>query len=307
MGELEEYFKQISTFQKLKINEAKELYKKAINTENEELKKGYMDELILGTLHVVYNYIKNSNLEIFTSQSYDMNDIISSFTEAWIRRLYNGELLKVDGYSTIFRSSYFSDVYENLCGDKIDVNNQFGISAMSFVDLFELYVSYRSKENNRSFIEELKESLQFRNISYHYYCQFIRLIPTLEKIYNGLNIDNNCDIELNKTKIFNYLRLIINNGLVESMPRDISNPSNFEDDMLDKIKIYDFMNSIDRILKDKRSKDIIYERFGIDDGEPKTLETIGKIHHISRDRVRQIEAKTIRYLYRNRKMDKYEE
>lgn len=307
MGELEEYYKQISTFQKLKINEAKKLYIKAINTDDEDLKKLYMDELVLGTLHVVYNYIKNSDLNLFTSQSYDMKDIISSFTEVWIRRLNDGELLKVECYSFIFRAPYFLDVYENLCGDKIDVGDQFGISAISFADLFDLYVSYKSEETNKSFEEVLEEKLQFSYISDYYYHQFIRLIPTLENLYNSLNIDNNSDLKLNRTKISNYLRLIINNGLVESMPSDIHDPRDFEGEMLDKIQLEDFICDVDRIIKDERAKSIIFERFGIDGDGPKTLEAVGKIHHLSRDRVRQIEAKTIRYIYRNRKMDRYEE
>lgn len=44
-------------------------------------------------------------------------------------------------------------------------------------------------------------------------------------------------------------------------------------------------------------------RFGLDDGQEKTLEEIGKIFGVTRERIRQIEAKAIRKL-RNAKRSK---
>ena len=37
-------------------------------------------------------------------------------------------------------------------------------------------------------------------------------------------------------------------------------------------------------------------RFGLDDGKPKTLEDVGKEFSVTRERIRQIEAKAIRKL-----------
>nr|UXY86862.1 RNA-polymerase sigma factor [Cryptomonas paramecium] len=45
-----------------------------------------------------------------------------------------------------------------------------------------------------------------------------------------------------------------------------------------------------------REKDVIKMRYGLDDGKIKTLEEIGQIFNITRERVRQIEAKAIRKL-----------
>jgi len=44
----------------------------------------------------------------------------------------------------------------------------------------------------------------------------------------------------------------------------------------------------------EREQKILRYRFGIDDGFPRTLEETGDIFEISRERVRQIEAKALR-------------
>ncbi len=47
-----------------------------------------------------------------------------------------------------------------------------------------------------------------------------------------------------------------------------------------------------------REEQVIRLRFGIDDGQPKTLEEVGEVFDVTRERVRQIEAKAIRRLRR---------
>ncbi|SCW67218.1 RNA polymerase primary sigma factor [Ruminococcaceae bacterium YRB3002] len=49
----------------------------------------------------------------------------------------------------------------------------------------------------------------------------------------------------------------------------------------------------------KREERVIRLRFGFDDGTPKTLEEIGKIEGVTRERIRQIEAKALRKLSRS--------
>ncbi len=54
------------------------------------------------------------------------------------------------------------------------------------------------------------------------------------------------------------------------------------------------------ILTD-REKDVIIKRFGLESGEPKTLEEIGKEMNVTIERIRQIEAKALRKLKTTRK------
>lgn len=55
---------------------------------------------------------------------------------------------------------------------------------------------------------------------------------------------------------------------------------------------------IDTLLKDlkDRERQVIVLRFGLEDGHPRTLEEVGKEFNVTRERIRQIEAKALRKL-----------
>ena len=64
---------------------------------------------------------------------------------------------------------------------------------------------------------------------------------------------------------------------------------------LDHKLLCDRLNSVLEHLSD-RERDIIKLRFGLTDGQHYTLSEIGEIYHLSRERVRQIQAKAMRKL-----------
>lgn len=69
------------------------------------------------------------------------------------------------------------------------------------------------------------------------------------------------------------------------------NPSNSAADFLRKQEVADVLATLS-----EREAKIIRLRFGIDSGYPRTLEEVGKMFNVTRERVRQIEAKAIRKL-----------
>lgn len=57
-------------------------------------------------------------------------------------------------------------------------------------------------------------------------------------------------------------------------------------------------DQIDELLNDltEREKQVIVMRYGLDGGQPHTLEEVGEVFHVTRERIRQIEAKALRKL-----------
>ena len=189
---LNEWLIQISQYDKLKFNEAQELYKKALISRNDELRKMYMDKVILGTLYVLYNYISRNELLIFSSSSYDMNDIISSFVEVWIEKIYDGELLNADSYSSIINRKFCNEVYQKLVDTKLIVNETFGISTDLFASLLYNFIKLKNEELEFT-LNDLIYLVTKDKEEYDYLikkCNF-RIMSLLENIYNKLNCNKN--------------------------------------------------------------------------------------------------------------------
>ncbi|MCB1149546.1 MAG: sigma-70 family RNA polymerase sigma factor, partial [Chlamydiia bacterium] len=55
----------------------------------------------------------------------------------------------------------------------------------------------------------------------------------------------------------------------------------------------DMMNEVLETLSDRERK-VLIQRFGLQDGKPKTLEEVGVEFNVTRERIRQIEAKALR-------------
>lgn len=58
----------------------------------------------------------------------------------------------------------------------------------------------------------------------------------------------------------------------------------------------DFLLKVIKRRLDAREEAVITDRYGLIDGEPKTLEEVGRKYNVSRERIRQVEEKAIRKL-----------
>ena len=80
---------------------------------------------------------------------------------------------------------------------------------------------------------------------------------------------------------------------LEQFVSDQSQPTLY--DKVSKELLKETMNKVLETLS-PREKKVLIMRFGLDDGKPKTLEEVGKEFKVTRERIRQIEAKAIRKL-----------
>lgn len=80
---------------------------------------------------------------------------------------------------------------------------------------------------------------------------------------------------------------------LEQFVSDAGQPTLY--DTVSKEFLKDYLSEVLDTLSD-REKKVLIMRFGLDDGKPKTLEDVGKEFKVTRERIRQIEAKAIRKL-----------
>ncbi len=121
--------------------------------------------------------------------------------------------------------------------------------------------------------------------------------PTLE--------DYSKNLRLSVEKVKSVLK-IMQDPISLSTPIGEDEDSNLEDFIEDKTGPNPTTSAVDFLRKQEvaevlatlseREAKIISLRFGIDSGYPRTLEEVGKMFNVTRERVRQIEAKAIRKL-----------
>lgn len=300
---LSELKSSIEGLNKLTISEAQELYQKAINTANHSLKKNYMDKLILETLYVVYNYIDNNHTEIFSSTIYDINDIISAFTETWINKIYEGKLLEVTQFSLLFTPSFFNSVYQNLGGQRVDCNTLFEIPALDFALLFAKFIELKNKGIDFSVKDVIGD--YFSEVSQYYPEKGTYLVETFEKIYENLGLNELDDLNINSQKVRNYLKLITSAGLQESIRDDLIDEQKMEDQVIQGMISGPFVHAVDGELKNPNLIESVHLYFGLDDKIQRTLSETAKIQSKDKEIIRQRLEKSYRILRISPKIKKF--
>lgn len=293
---LKEWQKQISQYNKLKLSEAKGLCKKALETLDETKKTLYMNKAVLGTLYVVPNYIARNNLSTLSSRIYDINDIINTFNEVWIKKVRAGELLNVTKYADVFSKSYFNEVCANLIGYDIDCNETFDLPIKFFEKMFYTFIQFKNKGETFSYKDLVAVMAKDR-----YYMNLLKrcdssIMLIFESIYNNLNDDKKEELDIGIRKIDNFLKAFIDIGISESISNCVSSGIDMESDIINQLFFTAFIKDVDNTLIDERKKQIIHQRYGIDDGSPKTYEEIGEVYNISSERVRQLTTICLRTL-----------
>lgn len=85
----------------------------------------------------------------------------------------------------------------------------------------------------------------------------------------------------------------------------MESPENFSSRTILRNELLNLMS-----ILTEREQMILKLRFGFDDGRPRTLEEVGKVYNVTRERIRQIEEKALRKLkHPNRKgsLDQYKD
>lgn len=123
-------------------------------------------------------------------------------------------------------------------------------------------------------------------------------LPKDEEIMEKLDINENTFSQITR-----YQTEIISLSTPVGEEQDSTIGDFIADDSTDieaQTELSDLRDSIEKVLNSscftEKEVDIIKKRFGFETGTPMTLEEVGKIYGVTRERIRQIEAKAIRKL-----------
>lgn len=299
---LDEWVHCIEKYPTIKIKEAKRMYSVLSECNDEQLKKQLRNELIMNTLYVVVNFVKNNGLIYLNNCSYDMSDIISICNEIWINKIDSGVLMNVESYNEIFDSDFYNKLSSGLNINIYPVAENTALNSNIFIDLLLDYM--KLKEANRDFnyydlVEYMKTNKKYNTILYKifYFGMNSDFTNLFDAIINSFELSDE-DINVSKTKLEKLKYIIISNGLEylrcnidEVICPDISDLL-IQDYCMKKF--YEIIFEGDR-LSDIQ-KDILKKRFGFSDGHCWTLEKTAKFHGVTRERIRQREAKILRLL-----------
>ena len=123
--------------------------------------------------------------------------------------------------------------------------------------------------------------------------------PSLEELADICDMDVEKVIEIlkrdkNVVSLDTPIKEDEDSSLVEFIPSD----ANFSDVVMHEVEQHNLKEKINELLTglSEQEQKVLRMRFGLDDDDPKTLEEIGKVFGVTRERIRQIEAKAIRKL-----------
>lgn len=282
MDKLIYFKKQISKYKKLSIAEAKELLILADNTADLKLKEKYTNEVILGTLYKVCNFIESIDF-LIDNKEYDMDDIILTFCEVWIKHIKNGELLNVDSFSSVLLTPFLTEVSNLILNEKIDYLEMFHTSKDKLINLFKDYIILKNNGNS-----ELNDLINNSPINKY-------IITIFDNIYEKFDFS---DEEISRNKIYSFFQILILSGLKERLNKNFVDEHIYEEEIINNKFYSDFNIAVKETLSDYHMG-IINKRFGFD-GEAKTLEEVASTYGVTKENIRQIEAKALKKLRRTR-------
>lgn len=284
LNKIEDFKRKIAVYDELSFGEAKELFELFNNTTDDKLKAKYFEKIVLGTLYVVCDYIE-SNQKLFSSISCDLGDVISSFCEEWIVSIKNGSVFNRDCFASMFTMSFFLRVSKNM-SPNFSVAQQYGIDRASFVTLFKKYLEL-NRLNDKASLEDLVGEDASEINKY--------LIVLFDKIHERNDLFKE-DLPIDDSKLLGFIDTFIGSGIYDKLNNNILEENDCINSVIDSIFYNDFRNAFYEVPLPDDWRRVIEKRFGLDDGEYRTLTDTAKKLNFSRPKVIKKEQKSLRML-----------
>ena len=207
--------------------------------------------------------------------------------------------------------------YRKECVDMLDLIQAGNIGLIKAVEKydykkgfkFSTYATWWIKQSITRYIDDCENTIRIP-VHLHQRINFVKrkkqeLANILQRDPSMEELAEVCELEVDKVlDILKRDKNIVSldtpikededSSLVEFIPSD----AHFGDVVMHEVEQNNLREKIEEVLtglSDQEQK-VLRMRFGLDDDTPKTLEEIGRVFGVTRERIRQIEAKAIRKL-----------
>lgn len=181
---LETWYRNISKHEEFSLSKTKKMLKIMNEEPNELVRQMIREQIIIGTLHVVYKFIKSNEIFLVENNCYDMDDIINSCIEIWINVIDSNILLNARTYSISF-ITFYNQLAVLLFGVKDSFKQRLGIT----YDVYEkILIIFLKKFKDKSYDQF------YRYVKAHYdlndylisrlYILFTRMYEIMGENYN---------------------------------------------------------------------------------------------------------------------------
>lgn len=213
--------------------------------------------------------------------------------------------------------------------DFIDIIQDGNVGISRAIDLFDPSRGYKFSTYAITWIRQsISRSLMNTNHFIRIPVHEIEILTKIEKArtkYRANNLGNNPSYD-ELLKMTGYTKYELDCALAAEQNLDVTSlqvtvgeddntflmeliEDKNSEDPTTQIMLDDFRKTVEEILNNtdrlsQRDKEIFFLRFGWNNSEPKTLEEVGLMYGITRERVRQIETKVFRVLHRPKNIAK---
>lgn len=295
LQKLKEWYKMFPESKKLSFEEAQIVSSNMLNATNETEKEYLKNELIFGTIHVLYKQLKSSYLPYFQHSQVDVEDVISTGFEIWMKFILSGGLLEIPYYGYFF-DKFFVKINSSLFYTYHTFAICFDFFKLRKNELINLLIKYfLIRKNNYLFSkEQFKDIFSIDNVN--------NLYPFFETIFTVLN--NQGFFEREETIIERQLQFLLPSLIDQYFnapfnPKDSGNSvcrlesKNSIEEVENQVlrdRVYEISDSIPYVSE--RNKDIFKKYFKYND----TSLQLAEDYNIRGCRIRKITQNTCNHL-----------
>ncbi len=256
---LENWWENYKTYPKLSISEVKKLYLQYQQTNDKQI----FEEMINGTMYLIYNSLKNYYYTNYNTIDFDIDDVIMDSTLLWLKFLKSGEVLKIEIFSEYLRRNFHNQLINTILKSSfmnISVMNLYGVGYRTMGKLLFMYVHGLINNN---------VSLELQDI-----------LKQLNEVANDINID----LKLVPSRKFEFIiKPLIHLLIKENLNNNIEAKEQYEE-IINKVF---YEQNENKIRKATKSSIILQSYCGFFSENPKTVKELALEYNCSRQNIEQ--------------------